>query len=157
MRLSDGPRRHILYSSTVKDAETMADLVVSEFERSGMKASLRVLVGTTSNIERNDILQWVAEGDRKEVRIISSVHVLDEGIDIPAVDCVYICGTGGSECRYVQRVCRSVRSYPDKKQATVLVWSMPEDMKDLSDVFPRTAWLGIINNVHDTIFGKRQL
>ena len=76
-----------------------------------------------------------------KVRIMSSVHVLDEGIDIPAVDCVYIGGTGGDNCRYVQRVCRSVRQCEGKECATVLVWSSLENMKDLQAALEeRPGW-----------------
>jgi hypothetical protein len=121
MRLDNGPRRHILYSTTVSDATTLATLTVQEFERSGMHAEARVLTGKTSAKERDAILEWVGKGLRKEIRIISSVHVLDEGIDIPPIDCVFISSIGSADCRYVQRVCRSVRLYPGKTQATVLV------------------------------------
>jgi superfamily II DNA or RNA helicase len=141
MRLDNGPRRHILYSATVSDAKFMATLTVKEFERSGMHAEARVLTGKTAAKERHSILKWVGEGSRKEIRIISSVHVLDEGIDIPPIDCVFISSIGSSDCRYVQRVCRSVRLYPGKTHATVLVWSSCANMRDLSEVFrERSDW-----------------
>ncbi|KAG5187914.1 P-loop containing nucleoside triphosphate hydrolase protein [Tribonema minus] len=108
MRLSDSPRRHILYSFNVRQAQQLANLVVVGFRRNGMVAEAEVVTGDTPNAERERIFKWMSEGTRKVVRIISSVHVLDEGIDIPAVDCVYIGGTGGDNCRYVQRVCRSI-------------------------------------------------
>jgi uncharacterized protein YutD len=141
MRLDNGPRRLILYSATVADAKRMTTLTVQEFARSGMKAETRVLTGQTTARDRESILKWIGEGDKQEVRIVSSVHVLDEGIDVPPVDGVFISSIGSGDCRYVQRVCRSVRLYPGKTQATVLVWSSGADMQDLSEVFrDRANW-----------------
>jgi superfamily II DNA or RNA helicase len=142
MRLHNGPRHHILYSSTVADATTLANLTVQEFARSGMHAGAQVLTGKTSAKERQSIFEWISEGSRREIRIISSVHVLDEGIDIPPIDCVFISSIGNGDCRYVERVCRSVRLYTGKTQATVLVWSSSAGMRDLSEVFQgrRPGW-----------------
>jgi superfamily II DNA or RNA helicase len=146
MRPDNGPHRHILYSATVSDAKLMATLTVKEFERSGMHAEAHVLTGETSAKERESILKWVVEGSRKEIRNISSVHVLDEGIDIPPIDCVFISSIGSSDCRYVQRVCRSVRLHPGKTHATVLVWSSCANMRDLSEVFrERSDWQSSVN------------
>jgi superfamily II DNA or RNA helicase len=95
------------------------------------------------------MLQWVGEGCRQEVRIVSSVNVLDEGIDIPPVDCVFISSIGSGDCRYVQSVCRSVRLYPGKTQATVLVWSSGADKRDLSEMFrDRTNWQSTVSTLH---------
>ncbi|KAG5184104.1 hypothetical protein JKP88DRAFT_277322 [Tribonema minus] len=137
MRLGYGPRRLLLFSPTVADAKKIMGLLERELASYDMHMEARVITGATPAAERDATIRWMSEGDRKHVRVISSVHVFDEGIDIPAVDCVFI-NTVGDHNLYIQRAFRSVRLYPGKTIATVMVWSTPETMVDVCQ--DRPGW-----------------
>ncbi|KAG5187317.1 P-loop containing nucleoside triphosphate hydrolase protein [Tribonema minus] len=135
MRLGYGPRRHLLYSPTIADATEIVRLLEAEFARQSMHMEARIITGTTPAAERDATIKWMSKGDRNHVRVISSVHVFDDGIDIPAVDCVFIQSVGEHNL-YRQRAFRSVRLYAGKEIATVMVWSTPEAMVDLCQDHP---------------------
>ncbi|KAG5178034.1 P-loop containing nucleoside triphosphate hydrolase protein [Tribonema minus] len=135
MRLGYGPRRHLLYSPTIADATEIVRLLKEEFAQQSMHMEARIITGTTPAAERDATIKWMSEGDRNHVRVISSVHVFDDGIDIPAVDCVFINSVGDHNL-YMQRAFRSVRLYPGKEVATVMVWNTPEAMIDLCQDHP---------------------
>jgi len=68
---------------------------------------------------------------RKPVlRVITSIRILDEAIDIPECDSVFITKCNGREsgplapARAVQRICRATRIFPGKTQASVFVWTL---------------------------------
>ncbi|KAG5176819.1 hypothetical protein JKP88DRAFT_350947 [Tribonema minus] len=72
------------------------------------------------------------------VKELERVHIFDDGINIPAVDGIFIDKTVGDDCLHMQWAGRCTRMYPGKKIATVLVWSAPEHMIDLCQ--DRPGW-----------------
>lgn len=64
---------------------------------------------------RNDVLK---------ISIILNVHVLDEGIDIPECDSVFLTNPNNNPTNIIQRISRANRlSGDDSKIAKILVWS----------------------------------
>jgi hypothetical protein len=69
--------------------------------------------------------------ERKPVlRIVTAVRILDESVDIPECDGVFLTKCSGSSAsplapaRAVQRLCRATRVCPGKTRASVFVWTL---------------------------------
>lgn len=80
----------------------------------------RVPVAWISGQERDDVrretlAQFVTEGRR----VLIASTILQEGVDLPAIDTLILAGGGQSEIATIQRVGRSLRIRPDKN--TVLI------------------------------------
>ena len=134
-----GARRCIIYLSTGpgRTGREQADLMeralraACEIEEGGEVLFGRILA-STSNKEREQVLANFSERDAEPMyrcRFILSVRCLDEAVDIPACDAIFI--TSPSDplegMRMIQRAARAMRNDPHNatKRATVMLWVEP--------------------------------
>lgn len=75
------------------------------------------LDGETPLDERAAILRRLASG---ETRVLWSVGVLTEGVDIPAIGCLILARPTMSEGLYLQMAGRGLRPYPGKSEVVIL-------------------------------------
>ena len=80
-----------------------------------------------SKTKRSDILKKFNES--KKIFILCNVHVLDEGIDIPKCDAVYVTNPNNNIINLIQRISRCNRLDKDdpEKKANVLLWAKNND------------------------------
>lgn len=74
--------------------------------------------GTMSGKKRNKILKDFEEGDKT---VLCSVNVLNEGIDIPCIDCVVFVDARTSVINITQSIGRALRLHPDKLLAIIVI------------------------------------
>lgn len=72
--------------------------------------------GSSSKKDRDDVL---AKLNTKELKIVVSTTIADEGLDIPSLNCVIIAGGGKSPTKCKQRVGRAIRKTEDKKYSII--------------------------------------
>jgi superfamily II DNA or RNA helicase len=136
--LRTGSTRCIVYAGSVEEAEAYQvalPRLAAQFH--GIAAWAGLVTGDTPVIQRNgQIAVFQAYDPMFRWFFLCSVRVLDEGIDIPACDAVYIANSIGNQLRFVQRMCRANRvDYPGKV-ASVFVWS---DDADIDETLRATA------------------
>ena len=145
--LETGARRCIVYcGSRAECAEFNAAFEQTCEEYYGVGAATSCITCDTPARERRESLRAFREGPSSEaraaldesgepielrktvLRVVSSVRILDESIDIPECDSVFMtkCSEGGSQssARAVQRVCRATRVSAGKSTASVFVWTL---------------------------------
>jgi len=76
-------------------------------------------------VSRKNKIQ-IFEDNNMEIQIFASVKILDECIDIPSCDSVYITYETQTKIRTIQRISRSLR-YMNNKYATVILWCKQYD------------------------------
>ncbi len=128
--LRTGSTRCIVYAGSVEEAEAYRvalPRLAAQFH--GIAAWAGLITGETPVIQRNERLAaFQAYDPMFRWFFVCSVRVLDEGIDVPACNAVYIAHTIGNQSRFVQRMCRANRlDYPGKV-ANVFVWSDDVDL-----------------------------
>ncbi len=116
--LTKGCRRSIVYLKSIEECEVFNDIVKEVMEKYHYLPYWSERINKDiSDKERVRILQeFESEKERSDtIHILSSVRILDEGVDIVKCDSVFICGGNGSgnEIRTLQRMCRANRL--DKK------------------------------------------
>jgi hypothetical protein len=62
--------------------------------------------------ERNKILEEFNNSNK--ITLLLSVHILDEAIDIPSCNSIYMTYTSSSKIKNIQRMCRAMRYKPNK-------------------------------------------
>jgi superfamily II DNA or RNA helicase len=142
--LESGARRCIVYCGSREECRDFEEAFCETCETYyGVGCATSSITCDTQPRKRSEILhsfqkdpcfETITVGDieeRKQVlRVITSVRILDEAIDIPECDAVFItkcsCRESGplAPARAVQRVCRATRIYPGKKRAAVFVWTL---------------------------------
>lgn len=99
------------FFSTIKDARQWA----LKFTEAGVAAEC--VDAKTPTKERAKIISRFASGD---VRVLTNVHTLTEGVDIPQAGCVILGRAFGHVGSYLQAVGRVLRPYPGKRRAIVI-------------------------------------
>jgi superfamily II DNA or RNA helicase len=74
----------------------------------------------TKKLKRNEIIEKFKSSNK--LFILLNVHVLDEGIDIPECDSVYITQPNNNMTNIVQRMCRANRIYKNKTECNIYLW-----------------------------------
>lgn len=85
------------------------------FSKAGIDSD--VYISTTSLSERRSLLQRLANG---EVKILCAVDILNEGADIPFVECLLFLRPTESKRIYYQQLGRGLRMYAGKTHCTVI-------------------------------------
>jgi superfamily II DNA/RNA helicase len=88
----------------------------------------------TSRTKRNISLTKF-KNNKTKICIMLNVHILDEGIDIPECDSVYLTHPNNNPINIIQRISRANRISKGKKVANILVWSKTQEK--LNDIIKR--------------------
>jgi len=123
--LRTGATRCIIYAGSVDEAnkyQVAIARLAAKFH--GIPVWCGMITGETPNALRDLKLKAFQKPDPTyRWFFMCSVRVLDEGIDVPACDAVYISQSIGNQSRFVQRMCRANRLDYSGKVANVFVWS----------------------------------
>ncbi len=112
--LMKGCRRAIVYLKTVEECILFNEIFEDVMKNyHALPYWCERINRDTSDKERSRILKdFESEKERNDaIHILSSVRILDEGVDIVKCDSIFMCGgnRSGNEIRTLQRMCRSNR------------------------------------------------
>ena len=72
---------------------------------------------------------WDKKPSNEKKQILLNVQILNEGIDIPECDSIYITNPTDNIINLVQRMCRCNRIMPNKSLCFVFLWSENKKMQ----------------------------
>lgn len=106
--------RALGFCSSRKHAEFMAEYFCSK----GVKACAVVSEGSSDcSVDRNEAVNKLAKG---EIKVIFSVDMFNEGLDIPSIDLVMFLRPTQSPTVFLQQLGRGLRKYKEKNYLNVL-------------------------------------
>ncbi|MDE0644794.1 MAG: DEAD/DEAH box helicase family protein [Gammaproteobacteria bacterium] len=127
-------RRVLTFCNTIKKSKIISNefsnLVATHVRntneanngRPNFSCSVNHIDGTSGAHERNRKLTWLAnQPDENEVRILSNVRCLGEGVDVPSLDAIVFFHPRKSQIDVVQAVGRVMRRAPGKKYGYVVL------------------------------------
>ena len=126
--LAQGSRRAIVYLTSKKECEEFRTIAEQEFhDYFGVPVWTNVMTCDTSKMERKEMLETFQSNENSIFSILASIKILDEAVDIPRCDSVFITKIGehSSDIRMVQRMMRSATkdaTHPSKHN-NVLLWA----------------------------------
>jgi superfamily II DNA or RNA helicase len=100
---------------------------------------IRIIDGTASNLERNEVRNWLDAGPPREFKILLNCMVYTEGFDCPSLNSIVLARPTMSESLWMQMVGRGARIV--KRTATY-------DQSAFSD-FPSVGETGIFKSAKD--------
>ncbi|OAA91080.1 DEAD/DEAH box helicase family protein [Clostridium ljungdahlii] len=107
-------QRALGFCSSRKHAEFMAEYFCSK----GVKACAVVSEGNSDcSVDRNEAVNRLAKG---EIKVIFSVDMFNEGLDIPSIDLVMFLRPTQSPTVFLQQLGRGLRKYKGKSYLNVL-------------------------------------
>ena len=119
----NGHTKCICYSKDVDDAELLKAAFERIKEYHAIELYVNLIVSDVGHKQRDLILKEFQETNKKA--IICSVRILDECIDIPKCDCVFMTSAQTNKIRMIQRICRANRKDKDNlnKKSGIYMWT----------------------------------
>lgn len=127
-------KKCIVYLKSIAEANIFENVLKTINLYYNLKLAVYNINYNTSKTLRNTNLTKFRNNNTK-ISIMLNVHILDEGIDIPECDSVYLTHPNNNPINIIQRISRANRIYKDKNIAKILIWS--KDETKLNDVIKR--------------------
>jgi superfamily II DNA or RNA helicase len=105
--LYNSSRKCIIYCQDTKDLNNIKDTIVKMNEYYLLDLNIQEITSETSYKNREKILNYFESSDK--IELLLSIRILDECIDIPLCDAIYITYPSKSKIRTIQRLCRCIR------------------------------------------------
>lgn len=126
--LKTGSRRCITYLGRQEDCDRFVEIVIQIFEiYHGLTVWTGKIDSTISKTKRKELLEAFQTGQDDVYHILTSVRILDEAVDIPRCDSVFITNVGeqSSDIRMMQRSQRSSTKDPKNpsKHNNIVLWA----------------------------------
>ena len=115
-------KKCIVYLKTIKEAELFENILKTINIYFEFALGIYNINYNTSRTKRNLSLTKF-RNNKSKISIMLNVHILDEGIDIPECDCIYLTHPNNNPVNIIQRISRANRIATNKNKAHILLWS----------------------------------
>jgi superfamily II DNA or RNA helicase len=114
-------KRTIVYVSNQTKAEQLKKIGETALNSNYNNVQMRCVISEQSHIIKIDNIEWFKKPDYIGSKILISVNIFDEGIDIPMCDSVLFAEARHSETQIVQNIGRALRLHHTKQIAYVII------------------------------------
>jgi superfamily II DNA or RNA helicase len=120
---NNGSRKCIVYCKDTEDMKTMMECMKTLNEFYIMDIEMNSISCEDSEKKRKDVLERFAYNNDK-IQLLFNIRILNECIDIPACDSIYISYAPKNKITTIQRISRSTRTDENNpyKIANVYIW-----------------------------------
>jgi superfamily II DNA or RNA helicase len=105
--LNNGSKKIIIYCVDTTEIKQMTDAINMLNDFYFLKYDIQQITSEDTERKRTKILKNFSENEK--IQLLFSVRILDECIDIPKCDSIYITYPSQSKIRTIQRICRCLR------------------------------------------------
>jgi superfamily II DNA or RNA helicase len=127
MMLKTGSRRCIVYLTTIEECKQFNQAFEKlAVEYHGIKAWSERVNGDSSALKRQAIIREFESGAFDFFKILTSCGCLDQAVDIPRCDSIFITSVSTNEIRTIQRISRAFTldsSNPIKHNNILMMWT----------------------------------
>lgn len=116
-----GNKKTILYASSIEEALEYTNIIEWMKKLVNIEIETNIINYKTSKLSRIEYLKKFKTSNINQILI--NVQILNEGIDIPTCDSVYITKPNENITNLIQRMCRCNRILPNKKISYIYMWS----------------------------------
>ncbi len=150
--VNTGSRKCIVYCQDTSEITQLRELITRLNEYYCLDINTSQITSANSASSRREILQGFASSNR--IELLFSVRILDECIDIPSCDSIYITYPSKSKIRTIQRLMRCTRTVRDNrfKVGNLFLWcseyeSILETLGGIKEIDAGFADKVIVNSV----------
>lgn len=127
----NGNRKCIIYQTTIENARIFGKITEGVLKLLNIDNDIGYITCSCSGKERKYILDRFRSSDR--LAILMNVQIMNEGIDIPECDSVFITQPNNNMINIVQRLCRCNRITLTKKQCNMYIWCGEKKIKRIME------------------------
>ncbi len=118
--LYDGSRKCIVYLTDIEQLNKFKETLIWMQTLLNMRINIYDIDYNTKKCKRMEYIYNFTNDE--DISLLLNVQILNEGIDIPVCDSVYITSPGDNIINLVQRMCRCNRIYEDKTTCKIYMW-----------------------------------
>jgi superfamily II DNA or RNA helicase len=120
--LNNGSKKCIIYCKNINETKQMTNLIIKLNEFYCIDIEINSIISNTSKINRTKRLLQFSNSNK--IQLLFSVRILDECIDIPKCDSIYITYPSQSKIRTIQRLSRCIRINKENpfKIGNIYIW-----------------------------------
>ena len=133
------------FSSVITEYQSMKYAEKEAYE--ALPVALKHVDGRQSSLMRSQTLQWLAEEDSEECRIVSNVRCLSEGVDVPALDGLVFFHPKKNQQEVVQAVGRVMRKAPGKDKGFIILPVVTSDTSQSRQVLEKNKPFEVVVQV----------
>ena len=157
--LYHGSQKCIIYCKDTNDLNNIKKNILLLNKYYLVDLNINEIIAETTNKERNKILKEFEISNK--IELLLSIRILDECIDIPSCDSIYITYPSESKIRTIQRLCRCIRLNKNNKYkiGNIFIWCNEYDsiLNTLSGIKEYdTLFKEKINVLENNFIGKNE-
>ena len=121
--LNNGSRKCIIYNTDSNEIQEMIDAIYKLNNFYCLDIEINVITCTNNAKSREEILKKFEKNNNK-IQLLFSIRILDECIDIPSCDSIFITYPCKNKIRLIQRLCRCIRIDKNNKSkiGNIYIW-----------------------------------
>lgn len=143
--LFNGNKKCIVYLTTVAKAKIFNNIINGLLKLLNIQCEIYTITNNTSKNNRNNYVYRFRNNDI--LTILLSVHILDEGIDVPECDSVFITQPNDNITNLIQRMCRCNRRTETKTSCNMYVWTTDGKAIKILDYIKNNTYKNIFNKI----------
>jgi superfamily II DNA or RNA helicase len=118
--LYEGNNKCIVFLTTIEQAQEFNKILLWMQNMLNIELESNIISYNTSKLKRIEIINNFKTSNK--VSILLNIHILDEGIDIPECDSIFVIQPNDNILNLVQRMCRCNRITEYKTKCNMLLW-----------------------------------
>lgn len=118
--LYEGNNKCIVFLTTIEQAEEFNKILLWMQNMLNIELESNIISYNTSRLKRIETINSFKSSNK--VSILLNIHILDEGIDIPECDSIFVIQPNDNILNLVQRMCRCNRITEYKTKCNMLLW-----------------------------------
>ena len=121
--LNNGSRKCIIYNTDSNQIQEMIDAIYKLNNFYCLDIEINIITCTNNAKSREEILKKFEKNNNK-IQLLLSIRILDECIDIPSCDSIFITYPCKNKIRLIQRLCRCIRIDKNNKSkiGNIYIW-----------------------------------
>ncbi len=143
--LYEGNNNCIVFLTTIEQANEFNKILLWMQNMLNMELEINIISYNTSRLKRIEIINNFKLSNK--ISILLNIHILDEGIDIPECDSVFIVQPNDNIINLVQRMCRCNRITEYKTKCNMILWCGEKKINKILDYLQKKTNNEITNKI----------
>ena len=118
--LYEGKQKCIVFLTTIEQADEFNKILLWMQKLLNVELEINIINCNTKKLKRIEIINKFKYS--KKMSILLNIHILDEGIDIPECDSVFVTQPNDNILNLIQRMSRCNRITNEKNKSLIILW-----------------------------------
>lgn len=144
--LYEGKQKCIVFLTCIEQADEFNKILLWMQKLLNMELEIDIITYNTSKLKRIETINNFKYCEK--ISILLNIHILDEGIDIPECDSVFVIQPNDNILNLVQRMCRCNRITNEKNKSLIILWCGDKKIKNILDYINDKTNSELLNKIY---------